>query len=150
MSASFTMLYQVCYNRSPQNCSGTAINPSHKWPNIRVQLIWVSGHEGIVGNETTDRLARTGSGPACGIPIGVAKRAVRDSTKRNHERHWQSITGLRQAKGLIQWSSARRTKDVLKLNRDQGHLSKLGMTDDPSCERCLENDESATLILCDC
>jgi hypothetical protein len=52
-----------------------------------------------------------------------------------------------------------RTKDLLKLNRDQlrwvvgllighchlkGHLFKLGWTDDPICERCLEEDESAT------
>jgi hypothetical protein len=56
-------------------------------------------------------------------------------------------------------------KDLLKLNRDQlrwvaglltghchlkGHLFKLGLTDDPMCERCLEEDESATHILCDC
>jgi hypothetical protein len=54
---------------------------------------------------------------------------------------------------------------VLKLNRDQlrcviglltghchpkGHLFKLGLTDDPICERCLEEDESASHILCDC
>jgi hypothetical protein len=30
------------------------------------------------------------------------------------------------------------------------HHSKLGLTDDPICERCLEEDESATNILCDC
>jgi ribonuclease HI len=27
----------------------------------RVQLIWMPGHEGIVGNETADQLARMGS-----------------------------------------------------------------------------------------
>jgi hypothetical protein len=56
-------------------------------------------------------------------------------------------------------------KDLLKLNRDQlrwavglftglchlkGHLFKLGLTDDPIYERCLEEDESATHILCLC
>jgi hypothetical protein len=42
------------------------------------------GHEGIVGNETTDQLERTesehlfiGPEPACGISVGVAKKAVR-------------------------------------------------------------------------
>jgi hypothetical protein len=32
----------------------------------------------------------------------------------------------------------------------KGHLFKLGLTDDPICERCREEDESATHILCDC
>jgi hypothetical protein len=32
----------------------------------------------------------------------------------------------------------------------KGHLFKLGLTDDPICERCLEEDESATHILRDC
>jgi hypothetical protein len=32
----------------------------------------------------------------------------------------------------------------------KGHLFKLGLIDDPFSERCLEDDESATLILCDC
>jgi hypothetical protein len=107
----------------------------------------------------------TGPDPACGISIGVAKRAVRDWTKRNHKKQWESLTGLRQAKGLISGPSARRTKDLLKLNRYQlrlivgqftghchlkGHLFKLGLTDDHTCERWLEEDESATHVLCDC
>jgi hypothetical protein len=72
---------------------------------------------------------------------------------------------LKQAKGFISGPSARRTKDLLKLNTDQlrwvvglltghchlkGHLFKLGLTDDPTYERCLQEDESATHILCDC
>jgi hypothetical protein len=68
------------------------------------------------------------------------------------------------AKGFISGPSARRTKDLLKLNRDQlrwvvglltghchlkGHLFKLGLTDDPTSERYLEDDESATHVLCE-
>jgi hypothetical protein len=56
-------------------------------------------------NETANLLARTGSEhpftgsePACGISIGVAKRAVRNWTNRNHIKQWESTTGLKQAK----------------------------------------------------
>jgi hypothetical protein len=86
----------------------------------------VPGHEGIVGNETPDQLARTGSEhpfigpePACGISIGVAKKAIGDWTDRNHKKYWESTTGLKQAKGFTSGPSARRTKDLLELNRDQ-------------------------------
>jgi hypothetical protein len=43
---------------------------------------------------------------------------------------------------------------VVRLFRGQchqkGHVFTLGLTDDPTCERCLEDDESATRNLCDC
>jgi hypothetical protein len=32
----------------------------------------------------------------------------------------------------------------------KGHLFKLGLTDDPIGERCLDEEESATHILCGC
>jgi hypothetical protein len=54
----------------------------------------VPGHEDIVGNETADQLARTesehpfiGPEPACGISVGIAKKAVKDWAKRNHRKH---------------------------------------------------------------
>jgi hypothetical protein len=81
-------------------------------------MIWVQVLEGIAGNEKADLLARTGSEPACGISIGFAKRAVRDWTNRNHKNQWESTTGLKQAKRLVSGPSARRTKDLLKLNRN--------------------------------
>jgi hypothetical protein len=127
-------------------------------------MIWVPDYEGIVGNEMAE-LAHKGSvhsfiwpEPACVISVGVAKMAVRDWMNRNHKKHWQSVTGLKQANGLILGPSARRMKVLLKLSRDQlrwvvglftGHfhlkglLFKLGLTDDPTCEWCVEKDESA-------
>jgi hypothetical protein len=137
----------------------------------RVQLIWVPDHEGIEGNETANQLAKLGSEcpftkpePACGSSAGINKKAVRDWTNRDHKKYWESLIGLRQAKGFLKGPSVKRTKKLLKLNRYQlrwvtglltghchpkGHLFKKGLTNSPICERCLEKDESATHILCD-
>jgi ribonuclease HI len=141
----------------------------------RVQLICVPGHEVIiVGNETADQLARVGSDhpligpqPACGIAIGVAKKAVRDWMSRIHKEYWESLTGLKTDKGTYTRAlyQKKKAKDLLRLNRDQlrwvvglltghchlkRHLFKLGITADPICVRCLEDNESSIHVLCDC
>jgi hypothetical protein len=61
--------------------------------------------------------------------------------------------------------SARRMKDMLKLNTDwlrwvvglftghchlKGHFIQLRLTYDPTCDRCVEEDGSASHIQCDC
>jgi hypothetical protein len=105
----------------------------------RVQLIRVPGHEGTKGNETANELAKLGS--EC------------------------LIIGLEQGKGVLQGPSVRRTKELLKVNRNQlwwvtgllsghchlkGHVFKIRLTNILICERCLEKDKSATYILYDC
>jgi hypothetical protein len=106
-----------------------------------------------------------GPEPACGVSVGIAKKAVRDWTNGDNKKYWESLTGLKEAKGFLQGPSVRRTTKQLKFNRNQsrwvtvlltghchlkGHLFKMGLTESPTCERCLEKDESATHILCDC
>jgi hypothetical protein len=86
----------------------------------------VPGHQGIEDNETVDQLAKSVSEcpfirpePACYISAGIFNKAVRDWTNRDHQEHWESLTGLKQAKGFLQGPSVRRTKELLKLKRNQ-------------------------------
>jgi hypothetical protein len=44
---------------------------------------------------------------------------VRDWTSRDHKQYWESLTGLKEANRFLQRPSVRRTKELLKLNRNQ-------------------------------
>jgi hypothetical protein len=123
-------------------------------------------------NQTADQLARTkyehlftGPEPACSISIGVAKKAVKDWMNRNHKKHWESVTGLKTGKGTYISTLCWKNEGSVEIKHRpvkmggrlftghcylKGHLSKLGLTDDPTCKWCLEKDESATHILRDC
>jgi hypothetical protein len=50
--------------------------------------------------------------------MGTAKKAVKDWTHRGHRKIWNSLSGHKQAKALIQDPSANEAKEILKLNRN--------------------------------
>jgi hypothetical protein len=82
---------------------------------------------------------------ACGVSVGVAKKAARDWTSRDHRKHWDSLSGLRQE------PSAKKRRELLNVNRDQIRpvigllllllLFKLGLANSCRCERCLKTRE---------
>jgi hypothetical protein len=86
---------------------------------------------GIEGNESADQLAKRGSlypftGPesVCGISERVAKRAIRDWVCREHQKHSESTPEQKRAKSFTPKLSAKRSEELLKLNRYQARCNR--------------------------
>jgi ribonuclease HI len=82
----------------------------------RVQLIWVPGHEGIAGNKSEHPF--TGPEPACSISSGAARKAVINWLNRKHTKQWNPYW-TQTGKGTYIRTFCQKTRDLLKLNRDQ-------------------------------
>jgi hypothetical protein len=55
------------------------------------------------------------------MSMAVAKKAVKDWTNRDHRKQWNSLSGLRLARALINGPSDIKTKEQLKLIRNQDY-----------------------------
>ena len=89
--------------------------------NNQITLNWIPGHEGHMGNEIADRLAKRGAsqvmmGPKPSVPIqnNFIKNSIREWCKQKHQKTWSQQTDCRQTKWTTpqvgEWY-----KDLMKL-----------------------------------
>ena len=80
-----------------------------------VQVVWVPGHEGILGYERTDELSKKGAEtpftrpePVLGLPYSVIKRAIGAWMERKHIECWKSGKDCKRSKVLMEGSQQSR------------------------------------------
>jgi hypothetical protein len=133
----------------------------------------VPEHQGILGNEQADKLARQASAttilspePALGIPKFLAREAIKNWTEHQHFSTWKNMPGCRHSKLFRGRPSKKRADDLLKLGRHQlkmvvailtghapvrGRLRIMGLFNgDPSCRFCGMENETVQHITCCC
>nr|XP_034192179.1 uncharacterized protein LOC117609676 [Osmia lignaria] len=137
--------------------------------NNRVKLLWVPGHAGISGNERANELARLGatsSQPYHEYPIGVSTYALKGLAEEwlNQEftRLWHNANGMRHTRALFEGPSQKLGDTLTHLDRAQlrmlvdlvtghwytrKHLAHMGLTEESTCPRYGEEDETPLHVL---
>ncbi|KAJ8958459.1 hypothetical protein NQ318_002248 [Aromia moschata] len=119
-----------------------------------ITLKWMRGHQGHIGNERADIVAKKGAEvpligpePTCGLAYRTARRVMKDLLKEKHISHWAKVPGLRHSRiNQLRWIVGLFTGHCPLMR----HLTTIGVKNDPDCRRCGEEEETSLHISCEC
>ena len=137
-----------------------------------VAIHWIPGHEGHLGNEVADRLAKRGAermywGPEPGLPLTNTffKNLIRDWGRKKHNAEWTSRTDCRQTKMFVPSIGPKAKKGFMNASRTRAriitqiltghnnlrrHRYLMKLEDSPMCENCGLEEETSEHYITSC
>ena len=138
----------------------------------KVNIVWVPAHSGIYGNEIADKVAKfaaretTSVASTCIDVVRSHARTVNNEWLLKKTRQtWSATQTCAHTKCFITDVHPAVTKQILNMSKNEiriitgiitghcklnSHLAKIGLRDDPDCDLCGTERETAKHILFDC
>ena len=158
-----------CKNKITQECKDRL---NFLGMNNKITLNWIPGHEGHMGNEVADRLAKMGAGmpsegPTPLIPVAnnTNTNLIKEWGNTLHQKNWEHRADCRQTKLFIKQIGTKLGREITSYNRSniriltqiitghanlQRHRSIMGIEDDPTCPKCGDTEETSYHYLMEC